>query len=47
MRVAAPTPVITPQPIRQARSNGIAFGTAIAPDSGTTLYCACEETTEK
>ena len=26
---------------------GISLGTAIAPDSGTTQYCACEETTEK
>ncbi len=47
IRTAAPTPVITPQPIRQARSNGMAFGTAIAPDSGTTVYCACVEVTEK
>ena len=46
-RVAAPTPVITPQPIRQARSNGISFGTLIAPDCGTTAYCACDDTTEK
>jgi hypothetical protein len=30
---AAPTPVITPQPIKQARSNGISFGTAIAERS--------------
>ena len=46
-RVAAPTPVITPQPIRQARSNGISRGTRIAPECGTTAYWACEETTEK
>ena len=47
MRAAAPTPVITPQPIRQARSNGISSGTAIAPVSGTTEYCAWDEMTEK
>ena len=46
-RQTAPTPVMTPQPIRQARSKGISFGTAIAPDSGTTEYSACDETTEK
>jgi hypothetical protein len=44
-RTAAPTPVITPQPIRQARSNGISFGTLIAPDCGTTAYWACDDTT--
>ena len=47
MRRGAPTPVITPQPIRQARSNGISAGTPIAPDSGTTQYWAWEDTTEK
>ena len=46
-RTAAPTPVITPQPIRQALSNGISFGTRMAPDCGTTAYCACDDTTEK
>ena len=40
IRVAAPTPVITPQPINAARSNGIAAGTRIAACSGTTAYSA-------
>ena len=35
---AAPTPVMTPQPIRQARSNGISFGTGMACWSGTMQY---------
>src|SRR5262249_17635279 len=35
---AAPTPVITPQPIRQARSNGMSRGTAIACCSCTMQY---------
>ena len=42
-----PTPVMTPQPIRQARSNGISSARTIAPVSGTTQYSACEDTTEK
>src|ERR1051325_10245048 len=37
---AAPTPVITPQPIRQARSNGSSVGTAIAWWSATMQYSA-------
>ena len=45
--IAAPTPVITPQPIRQARSKGISLGTGIAPDSGTTQYSAWEQIIEK
>jgi len=44
---AAPTPVITPQPMMQARSNGISFETAIAPDSGTTVSSACVEVVKK
>ena len=47
LRTAAPTPVITPQPMMQARSNGISFGTAIAPDSGTTVYSACVDVVEE
>ena len=39
-----PTPVMTPQPIRQARSNGMSSGTTIAPDSGTMQYSACAHT---
>src|SRR5215467_6593943 len=35
---AAPTPVITPQPIRQARSNGMSGGTMIACCSCTMQY---------
>ncbi len=46
-RVAAPTPVITPQPIRQARSNGISRGTTTALLSCTTQHSACEDTAEK
>ena len=46
LRTAAPTPVITPQPMMQARSNGMSFGTGMAPDSGTTVYSACVEVTE-
>ena len=38
MLSAAPTPVITPQPMRQARSNGSSLGTAIACCSGTMQY---------
>jgi hypothetical protein len=37
---------MTPQPMMQARSNGISFGIAIAPDSGTTVYSAWVEVTE-
>ena len=47
LRTAAPTPVITPQPMMQARSNGISFEIAIAPDSGTTVYSACVEVVKK
>ena len=36
IRVAAPTPVITPHPISAARSNGMASGTRIALCAGTT-----------
>ena len=43
-RATAPTPVITPQPIRQARSNGMSLETGMAPASGTTQYSACDET---
>ena len=46
LRTAAPTPVMTPQPMRQARSKAISFGTGIAPDSGTTVYSAWVEVTE-
>jgi hypothetical protein len=31
----------------QARSNGISFETAIAPDSGTTVSSACVEVVKK
>ena len=37
---APPTPVITPQPIRQARSNGSSLGTTIAWWSATMAYSA-------
>ena len=47
MYQAPPTPVMTPQPMRQARSNGISKGMGTAPDSGTTQYSAWEETAEK
>ena len=40
IRVAAPTPVITPHPSSAARSNGIASGTRIALCAGTTQYSA-------
>ena len=46
LRTTAPTPVMTPQPMMQARSNGISLGMAIAPDSGTTVYSAWVEVTE-
>ncbi len=39
---AAPTPVITPQPIRQARSNGMSLLTLIALCAGTMAYSANE-----
>ena len=38
--VTAPTPVITAQPTRHARSSGMSRRTGTAPDSGTT---ACSE----
>ena len=38
--VAAPKPVITAQPSRQARSSGMAAGTRTADCAGTTQYSA-------
>ncbi len=40
MRVAAPKPVITAQPSRQARSSGISAGMRTAQCAGTTQYSA-------
>ena len=42
-RITAPTPDMTPQAMRQARSSGMFFETGTASDSGTTLYSAWEE----
>jgi hypothetical protein len=47
MRAAPPTLVMTPQPIRQARSKGISFGTTMALVSCTTLHSAWDDTAEK
>ena len=37
---AAPTPVMTPQPIRHDRSKGMSLGTTIACCAGSTQYSA-------
>ena len=47
LRTTAPTPVMTPQPMMQARSNGMSRDTTIAPDCGTTVYSACVDVTKK
>ena len=42
--ITAPTPVITPQPIRQARSSGMSASIGMQPLSGTTVHSAIEPT---
>ena len=43
----APTPVSTAQLMSAARSSGMRASIATAPDSGTTAYCAKEDTVRK
>ena len=43
VRVTAPQPVSTAQPIRAARSSGVSARIGTATDSGTTAYSANEE----